>query len=387
MKKRIAISILIFLFIMFILLLFYNPEEKIRISSFERFYNGEETENILAWNKVENVEEYEVILYDKDQNIISELTTQDEQINIEDVNLVIDDRFFAVVTAKTKSGKQITSNQYGTTWKKETNKVSEVTSNRKSGEVRGRKKIILKTSSPKAVIYYTMDGSNPTINSKKYTKPIELKESVIIKCFAVKDGFEDSEISSFSYNVKSTKPIVYLSPSTQEYNKGIKGSNYTTEEDMMNKVTDVIEPILKKNDIEVYRNKPSMTSKGAIKDSRKYDVDLHLAIHSNASPENKRGRYTGVETWIYDENCSEAEEIAIKLQQSIIDLYYNKYGDRGVLYSVEMGGLGETNPYNVNNGILMELAFHDNWNDAVWMVKNINKIGKAIAKTIIDYYK
>lgn len=387
MKKKFVFGILLFLFVVSFTLFCCHEKEQLSILSFHRYDNGKEIESILSWSPVEKVKEYKITCFDKYQNVLLETTSKKEKIDIQNSQLMEEERFFVTVQAIKQNGKTVTSNQYGTSWKKEQKKVSVVTSNREDGKVKGRKKIKLKTASPNATIYYTLDGSLPNTDSEKYIEPIELKKSVMIKAIATKEGYEDSDIATFMYEVTSTNPVVYLSPSTQTYNVGIKGTGYTNESEMMNQIADVVEPILKKNKIEVYRNKPTMTAALSIRDSRKLDVDLHLAIHSNASPESKKGSYTGVETWVYDKNCVEAEEIAKKLQQSIVDLYYNRYGDRGVLYSREIGGLKETNPYNVNNGILLEVAFHDNWNDAVWIVKNVEKIGKAIAEVIIAYYK
>jgi hypothetical protein len=54
-------------------------------------------------------------------------------------------------------------------------------------------------ASPESTIYYTLDGSNPTINSQVYTGTIKLSNSVIIKAFAIKPGYSNSEISEASY--------------------------------------------------------------------------------------------------------------------------------------------------------------------------------------------
>ncbi len=366
---------------------FVNRLSFVRILSFDRYDNGNHVVNLLTWESDKKADEYQVIVYDKDQNIAFEETTDDTKINLDEVVFDLNERLMIEVIAKKKSGIQVKSDLYSTIWKEEVKKVAPVKSNRESGEVAGRKSIILTTITPGADIYYTIDGSDPALNGKLYEEAIPLKESIVLHAIAKKDGYEDSSIQSFAYEVTSTDPIVYLSPSTQEHNKGIRGSGYTNEEEVMNKITDVVEKQLKKNHVTVYRNKPTMTSKGSIYDSNKYDVDLHLAIHSNASPNSNKGRHSGVETWIYDETCIEAEKIAQKLQEAIMNIYYNRYGDRGVLYSVDIGGLGETDPNKVTNGILMELAFHDNWNDAIWMVQNIEKIGLTIADTIIDYYQ
>lgn len=53
----------------------------------------------------------------------------------------------------------------------------------------------------------------------------------------------------------------------------------------MNLVADAIEPYLLASGIEFDRNSPEMTLSQAIKDSNNSVNDLHLAVHSNAAPE------------------------------------------------------------------------------------------------------
>ena len=50
-----------------------------------------------------------------------------------------------------------------------------------------------------ATVYYTLDGSDPTVNSTVYTEPIAVNENVTIKAIAMKEGFEDSEIAEAQY--------------------------------------------------------------------------------------------------------------------------------------------------------------------------------------------
>lgn len=77
-------------------------------------------------------------------------------------------------------------------------------------------------------------------------------------------------------------PSVYLSPSLQEYSPYIDGGN---EEYYMNLIADAMEPYLRASGIDFRRNDPDMTLSQAIADSNKGNHDLHLAIHSNAAPE------------------------------------------------------------------------------------------------------
>ena len=63
--------------------------------------------------------------------------------------------------------------------------------------------IILTCTEPEAIIYYTIDESEPTKQSEIYRKPITITNHTTIKAFAAKDGFRDSDIVVFSYNVSA----------------------------------------------------------------------------------------------------------------------------------------------------------------------------------------
>jgi len=50
-------------------------------------------------------------------------------------------------------------------------------------------------------IYYTLDGSDPSASSTRYTEPIVITEDVTIKAIAIKEGISSSEIAVFEYTV------------------------------------------------------------------------------------------------------------------------------------------------------------------------------------------
>lgn len=86
-------------------------------------------------------------------------------------------------------------------------------------------------------------------------------------------------------------PIIFLSPSTQEYNAYV--NDLGTEEEWMNHLADAMEPILFASGIQYTRNDRDQTAAAAIRASNAGNYDLHLALHSNASGEGRRGRTRG----------------------------------------------------------------------------------------------
>ncbi len=92
-------------------------------------------------------------------------------------------------------------------------------------------------------------------------------------------------------------PIIYLSPSTQEYNLFYDGNG--SEEYYMNLVADAMEPYLTASGIEYVRNTPDMTAASSIRASNAGNFDLHLALHSNAAPPNLSGQLRGSDAYYY----------------------------------------------------------------------------------------
>ncbi len=61
-------------------------------------------------------------------------------------------------------------------------------------------------------IYYTMDGTMPTSNSKKYIEPVKITENTVVKSTIFKDGKVNSTVADAFYRIKSendTAPINY----------------------------------------------------------------------------------------------------------------------------------------------------------------------------------
>lgn len=164
---------------------------------------------------------------------------------------------------------------------------------------------------------------------------------------------------------------VYVSPSTQENNVGVNG--YGTEEKRMNLVGDVVVQLLKYNGFTVYRNSPSMTLQQAVADSNSKNVDAHFAIHSNAA----NGKARGCEVFYTSDR---GKPLAQHVYKYLEPLTPTK--DRGVKRHEGLYELNKTKAV----AALAEVAFHDNPEDAAFIMNNIQGIGEAIAHGICDFF-
>ncbi len=72
-----------------------------------------------------------------------------------------------------------------------------------AGEVAAGTKVELATATAGATIYYTVDGSAPTLDSDVYTDKIEVTAPVTIKAIAVKEGMAGSATLTAAYTISA----------------------------------------------------------------------------------------------------------------------------------------------------------------------------------------
>lgn len=75
------------------------------------------------------------------------------------------------------------------------------------------------TATPNASIYYTTNGTEPTMESTLYTAPIEvpLHSTITIKALAVRDGWIPSQVATATYTVTGQVAPVVFSPAGGSY--------------------------------------------------------------------------------------------------------------------------------------------------------------------------
>ncbi len=172
---------------------------------------------------------------------------------------------------------------------------------------------------------------------------------------------------------------VYISPSVQDWNVGF--GNYGTEEERMNLIADVLDYELKRHGLSTARNSPDMTLQQVVVDSNRVDPTVHVALHSNAANGQARGaevyahRFGGAGETLARDVYARIEEIAPTPGLGVKE-GYSTFGGQG-MYELKR----TTAP-----AILAEVAFHDNPEDAQFIIDNIYELGQAVAKGVLDYF-
>ncbi|HAJ98330.1 MAG TPA: peptidoglycan hydrolase [Ruminococcus sp.] len=172
-------------------------------------------------------------------------------------------------------------------------------------------------------------------------------------------------------------PKVFLSPSTQEFNPYTGGG---TEEQYMNLLADRMEPYLRASGISYVRNDPDRNVTGAIADSNADNYDVHLALHSNASPEALSGQLRGIDVY-YSPYSMASERLAVTIANNIKSIY--PLPDRVTARATTT--LGEVNRTRAV-AVLAELGYHDNEQDADWIRNNLNSIAQNLVESLCDYF-
>lgn len=232
-------------------------------------------------------------------------------------------------------------------------------------------------------VIYTTDGTTPSnTNGTLYTAPIPIISDMEIKAIAINNKGVKSVVSTFNYKIGKKQISIYLSPSSQPGNLGHKKTTYTNERAIMNRLTDLLEPMLHEKGFITYRNNPVKEDiMKFIHESRRYKVDLHMPIHSNGS---RNHNVSGIKVYIDNENIP-SYSLAHMVQQGLVSIYYNKLNPNSfVTYS--RGSLGEARPVNIPFGIFLEIGYHDDYYDAMWLMSSLEDIAKSLTKSLADYF-
>ena len=171
-------------------------------------------------------------------------------------------------------------------------------------------------------------------------------------------------------------PTICLSPSVHDFNPYIIGGN---EEYYMNRIVDAMVPYLRASGIGFNRNNPDDTLSQVIAQSNAGDYDLHLALHSNVSPDTIRGVLQGPDVYFYTTN-ERGRRAADMITENLKTIYSNPSLVTAIATTTHKELSGIRVP-----AVLVEIAYHDNYDDATWLRDNINEIAKNLAQSVAQY--
>lgn len=171
-------------------------------------------------------------------------------------------------------------------------------------------------------------------------------------------------------------PDVYLSPSTQDYNPYIIGGS---EKYYMNLLADAMEPYLSSSGISYGRNDPNGNAAAAVARGNRGNYRLYLALHSNAAPAIYEGTLRGPDVYYYP-TSTQGKRAADIIANGLREIYPEPelVNTRS---STELLELRRSKA----PAVYLELAYHDNEQDARWIADNIDAIAENLVISIADF--
>lgn len=170
---------------------------------------------------------------------------------------------------------------------------------------------------------------------------------------------------------------LYLSPSLQPFNQYAGEGN---EQYYMNLVADAMEPYLRTNGIGFTRSRIGMGLGEVIRQSNSRFYNLHLAIHSNAAPESLSGQLQGTDVYYY------AYSVQGKKAAELIASHFKKiYPDPSKVQARPTTTLAELTKTNAP-AVLIEVAYHDNSEDAQWIRTHIRQIAENLVESLTIFF-
>ena len=173
-------------------------------------------------------------------------------------------------------------------------------------------------------------------------------------------------------------PVIYLSPSTQDWNSYVTGSG--SEEYHMNRIADAMVPYLLSCGIQYTRNSPNMTAGSSIRQANSGYYDLYLALHSNASAEGNYGANRGIIAFYYP-GSGEGKRAAEIFAANLREIY--PLPDKVTIRSTTTLGEVKLSRFPA---VLLEIGYHDNRADALWVEGNTAAIGQNLVRSLTEFF-
>ncbi len=171
-------------------------------------------------------------------------------------------------------------------------------------------------------------------------------------------------------------PAIYISPSVREFNPYIIGGS---EEFYMNRIADAMVPYLRASGIGFSRNNPGISLSQIMTQANSRRYDLHMALHSGSSPENMQGVLQGPDVYYYT-TSDKGKRAADIFAENLKTIYPNP----SLVMAIPTTILAELRKTKAP-AVLVQIAYHDNHEDATWIRDKIDAIGKNLSLSVAQY--
>lgn len=222
----------------------------------------------------------------------------------------------------------------------------------------------------------------------KKIKKIIASTLIVISIFVVVPFNKEVNAKTFSNNtnyivqeIKNERDIVYISPSTQYENSYIEVNGVkTTEGKVMQEIGEIVKTKLESRGIIVYmNNKQDGVNGHVVKGNNIKGVRCYVALHSNAVGGNNSGKAQGI--LVITRNDSESMRLSKHVYNKLQSIYPYKNKSRGIIINNKYREINSPNAPT----LIAEIGFHDNKQDAEFLLNNKEKIANAVADAICDF--
>jgi N-acetylmuramoyl-L-alanine amidase len=178
-------------------------------------------------------------------------------------------------------------------------------------------------------------------------------------------------------------PKVYLSPERRPApHAPYYGFPGVYEHDVCVEIGAYCAEALTRCGFDVMIGSPDKTMQERVAESIAWKSNLHMPIHTNASTATlKEGTAQGPTVLRYGRAGGISDRACQMVYRRLMEIY-PRNTHRGVYQKDEFYEIGRTPMLS----IYPEIAFHDNGQDAIWIVQNKKRIAEALCKGVCDWF-
>lgn len=218
----------------------------------------------------------------------------------------------------------------------------------------------------------SVDFSEENSESLSYQESISSEENISSSNEETSSNVSSEEVSDNRYYYFDKQYTIYINPSVQYSN--LYTSSLGNEGKHMNDISKILVSMLDTyTNLEVYSNNtmPGLSLSSSVKESNNVGADYHLALHSNA------GGGKGSEIFYTKSSYNFSKSILDSLNDIL------PYKTRGLkdgskaLYELKA---------TKASACLLEILFHDEINQAKFIIENKTEIAEAIYEGIVLYF-